>query len=53
MSTIQIEIQDKNGNPIIFNNKDWTITLQIDIVNEISQSLDTLEDVYLNEKQEI
>jgi len=53
ISTIQIEIQDENGNPIIFNNKDWTITLQIDIVNEISQSLDTLEDVYLNEKQEI
>ena len=38
-------------NFINFNNQDWTITLQIDLVNEVEESLDTLEDIY-NLRQE-
>ena len=43
-----IEIQDDFKNYIDFNNLDWTITLQIDLVNEVIEDLDTLEDIYNN-----
>ena len=52
ISTLQIDIEDENNNPIIFDNKDWTITLQIDIVNEVIHTLDNLDDVYKNQTQE-
>ena len=47
ISSINIDIQDDFGNFIDFNNVDWSLTLQVDIVSEIVQSLDNLEDVYL------
>jgi len=48
LSSINIQIQDPQNNYIDFNNVDWTITLQIDIVKEIIQSVDNMEDVYNN-----
>lgn len=48
LQSINIEIQDDNYNYMNFNNIDWTITLQIDIVNEVVDNLDTLEDIYNN-----
>lgn len=52
LSSIQIEIQDDNKNYIDFNNVDWTMTLQVDIVCEVENNIDTLEDVYSNLIQE-
>ena len=46
LSCITIEIQDDSKNLINFNNIDWTMTLQIDLVNEVYESLDSLEDIY-------
>jgi len=48
LQNINIEIQDDFKNYINFNNLDWTITLQIDLVNEVVEDLDTLEDIYNN-----
>ena len=48
LSSINIDIKDDFGNYIDFNNVDWSMTLQVDIVSEIVQTLDNLEDVYLN-----
>ena len=48
LQNIVIEIQDDFKNYINFNNLDWTITLQIDLVNEVIEDLDTLEDIYNN-----
>jgi hypothetical protein len=52
VSNIQIDITDDQNNPLDFQNIDWTLTLQIDVVDEIVESLDTLDDVYLNLTQE-
>ena len=52
ISTIGIEIMDDNRNYINFNNIDWSMTLQIDVIGEIIQDLDTLSDVYENLVQE-
>ena len=46
MSSINIQIQDPNNNYIDFNNIDWTITLQIDVIREVIKSMDNLADVY-------
>lgn len=46
LHNITIEIQDDYKNYVNFNNCDWTITLQVDIVNEVVDDLDTLEDIY-------
>jgi hypothetical protein len=53
LSSINLEITDDARNYIDFNNQDWTITLQIDIVSEVINDLDNLEDIYLNEIQEL
>ena len=47
LQSINIEIQDDYKNYINFNNLDWTITLQVDIVEEVIDDLDTLEDIYM------
>jgi hypothetical protein len=39
---------DDNRNYIDFNNIDWTITLQVDILSEIIKNIDNLEDLYEN-----
>lgn len=46
LSSITVEIVDDFKNYIDFNNCDWTITLQIDVICEVVDNLDTLEDVY-------
>ena len=48
ISTIDISIMDDNRNFIDFNNIDWTITIQIDILSEIVHSIDNLQDIYEN-----
>ena len=52
LSSINIEIMDDKNNYIDFNNLDWTMTLQIDMVHEIVENFDTLDDVYKNQPQE-
>ena len=49
ISSVAIEITDDAGNYINFNNIDWSITLQIDIVNEVVQTYDDLYDIYNKE----
>jgi hypothetical protein len=46
LSNIQIQIIDDEGNFINFNNIDWCLTLQIDMINENIQDLNTVEDIY-------
>jgi hypothetical protein len=53
LSSINIQIQDDFKNDIDFNNVDWTITLQIDVIKEVIQSIDNLDDVYKNLTEEI
>ena len=53
LSSINIEIMDDKNNYIDFNNLDWTMTLQIDMVHEIVENFDSLEDVYKNQHQEL
>ena len=53
ISAIQISICDDDQNYINFNNVDWTMTLQIDVLNEVIQTLDDLTDVYENAIQEL
>jgi hypothetical protein len=52
-SSLNINIQDDFKNDIDFNNIDWTITLQIDVVKEVIQSIDNLDDVYRNLTSEL
>ena len=53
LSSINIQIQDPNNNYIDFNNIDWTLTLQLDVVREVVQSIDDMSDVYNNIVNEI
>jgi hypothetical protein len=53
ISTINIEIYDDFKNLIDFNNIDWTMTLQIDVISENTEDLDNLEDIYENLRQQI
>ena len=53
LNSIAIEITDDFDNYIDFNNIDWCITLQIDIVNEVVQSMDDLTDIYEYHSQSI
>lgn len=48
LQNIVIEIVDDFDNYIDFHNLNWSISLQIDCVNEVVESLDTLEDIYNN-----
>lgn len=53
ISSIGIEFQDDYKNYIDFSNVDWSLTLQIDILAEVVDDLNTLEDVYKNVAQEL
>lgn len=52
-NSIDISITDDKNNYIDFNNIDWSMTLQIDITNEIVENLDNLQDIYFNQHQEL
>jgi hypothetical protein len=52
-NSIDISITDDKNNLIDFNNIDWSMTLQIDITNEIVENLDNLQDIYFNQHQEL
>lgn len=51
ISTLQIDIVDDIGNLINFNNKDWTMTIQIDIITEILPDIKNLDDIYFEEQK--
>lgn len=53
LSCITIQIQDDTENFIDFNNLDWSLTLQIDMVNEVIENLDTIGDIYEMAIQEL
>lgn len=53
LSSINIQIQDPYNNYIDFNNIDWSLTLQLDIVREVVQSIDSMDDIYNNLVNEI
>ena len=53
LSCITIQIQDDNENFIDFNNLDWSLTLQIDMVNEVIENLNTIGDIYETAIQEL
>lgn len=53
ISTIGIEIYDDFKNFIDFNNVDWSMTLQVDVLSEVVQTLDNLNDIYENLAQEL
>ena len=53
LSSINIPIQDPYNNYIDFNNVDWSMTLQIDIVKEVIQTIDNMDDVYKNLTSEL
>jgi hypothetical protein len=51
LNTINIEITDDFNNYINFNNADWSMTLQIDILHEVISDYDTIDDIYNKEKR--
>ena len=53
MSCITIIIQDDDENYIDFNNLDWSLTLQIDIVHEVIENLNSVDDIYETAKNEL
>jgi hypothetical protein len=53
INSVNIEIMDDSNNYINFNNIDWTITLQIDVLKEVITDYDTINDIYNKEKNEI
>ena len=46
LSCITIQIQDDNENYVDFNNLDWSLTLQVDLVHEVIDNLDSVNDIY-------
>jgi hypothetical protein len=46
MSSLNIIIQDEFNNFIDFNNCDWSITIQLDVITRILDNKQSLEDVY-------
>ena len=53
LSCIDLIIQDDQNNFIDFNNQNWTLTLQIDVVSEVVNEISDLNDVYKNAIQEL
>ena len=48
ISDLNIMIQDEFSNFIDFNNCDWSITVQIDVMTRILDDHNTLQDIYEN-----
>jgi hypothetical protein len=46
LASMEIEIMDDFEQFIDFNGVDWSMTLQIDVLSEVIQAIDTLHDVY-------
>jgi hypothetical protein len=53
LNTISLEIVDDNENYIDFNNQDWTLTFQLDIVKEVVFDTSTVQDIYQMETEEL
>ncbi len=49
LTSIQLEIMDDFKNYIDFQNSDWTMCLQFDVLSEIVDDMENLEDVYKKE----
>jgi hypothetical protein len=52
INSITIDIKDDFKNFIDFQNIDWTMTIQIDVINDVILDMDDLEDVYKNQVEE-
>jgi len=52
INSITIDIKDDFKNFIDFQNVDWTMTLQIDVINDVILDMDDLADVYKNQIEE-
>ena len=48
ISDLNIMIQDEFNNFIDFNNMDWSITIQLDVLVRVLDNNESLEDVYIN-----
>jgi hypothetical protein len=48
MSSLNIIIHDEFNNFIDFNNCDWSITIQLDVITRILDNKQSLEDIYKN-----
>jgi hypothetical protein len=48
ISDLNIIIQDEFNNFIDFNNSDWSITIQIDVMTRILDANESLQDIYLH-----
>jgi len=53
ISSIDLELRDDNKNFIDLQNIDFSCTLQIDVISETIQTIDSLYDVYANQAQEL
>ena len=53
LSCIEIIIQDDQNNFINFNNQNWSLTLQLDVVSEVVNEITGLNDVYKNAIKEL
>jgi frataxin-like iron-binding protein CyaY len=53
LNQLSINIYDDNENDIDFRNKDWTITLQVDIVSEFIINKKSIEKIYEDELNNI
>lgn len=53
ISSIRIDITDDFRNLIDFRNIDWSLTLQIDVCNDIIQDFSDLDDVYKNQMESL
>lgn len=53
LTTISLEITDDLENHIDFNNQDWTIALQLDIMKEVVADTSTMEDIYEFEHEQL
>jgi hypothetical protein len=48
ITDLNIIIQDEFNNFIDFNNSDWSITVQIDVMTRILDANESLQDIYLH-----
>jgi len=51
ISSIRIDITDDFRNPIDFQNIDWSLCIQVDVINDMFHDLKNLEDIYKIEEE--
>lgn len=51
LNTFGIEIVDDFENYIDFNNQDWTMTFQLDVIKDVIKDMSTIPDIYKKEEE--